>query len=804
MSATGCDDTSRRDAGERYAGFDAGDAGRSDSGTDAGTADDGSQDAATDGGEDTGTDAAVDAGTDAEGRDASAQDSTDLSDLSDASEDVTDAGDEDTGDGGGDLGTDAGDAGSIDVGMNPTSKNSWRVLPSANGFGAMLFDGDPARAKLTTYYPHIYRRFAEGAEETPNLAYDMYFGVRADGANVWLNNVPVRSMRYLPGTGIVEVSREHAGLAVTEYYYMTMLTASPVAVAGIRLKNTTGGPVPGVSTFALGNFRVGTGAEHTKDEKADYDPAFSGFFERNAYLASYYNVVFVSGAPPDAVAATTNDYNPWQVVSSGGTLSDHPSSQRDDLALFFQKDFGDLAAGAESTYLVAWNTIKDSDRGPIAAPISALVAGKTLDALLADEIGAWTDWHAGASLPGSITPDERTLAEQSAAFIKMAQVREEHGGKGQILASLPPGGWNIAWVRDMSYAIAGLARTGHAAEARVALAFLFERAQTGAYADPEWGIGKPYRISVVRYQGGGGEESDWNTAGPNIEYDGFGLSLWALEEYVRASGDKAFITARAQAIFDETADVLLSLPDPSGLIKPDSSIWEYHWDDDGYNGRRHFAFTSITAWRGLLAAEYLAGQVGRSGAGYAAAAAALKTAITSNLVDGGGVLVNFPASDRSPKPPESGANDWNIDASVVEAFNFGLLEADSPLADTTLAAFDRELGGLASGSPGFKRTNKRCPANFGGCVERGGVWSNDYDIKEWVFVDFRVLSFLRRRPDAVSQARAARLYDWVAAQTAANYSQIAELYDETTAEYRGSVPMCGFGPGALLLDLTGR
>jgi len=769
-------------------------------GTDTGAPDTGAPDAgALDGGapdaewldvgwpdavEDTGADTFADSGP---------LDSSDLSDLSDSSADA-----------GGDFGTDAGDAGPADVGVNPVSKNSWHVLPSANGFGALLFDGDAQKAKITAYYPHIYRRFSENAEETPNLAYDVYFGIRANGANVWLNTVPVSAVRYLPGTGIVEVSRAHAGISVTEYCFMTMRSEFPLAIAGIRLKNSSGGQILGVSTFALGNFRVGTGADHTKDEKADYDPVFSGFFERNAYLASYYNIVFASGAPPDVVAATTSDYNPWQVVSSGGTLVDHPSSQRDDLALFFQKNHGDLAPGAEATYYVAWNSIRDSDRGPIAAPLSALIGGRSLDALLADESGAWSDWHAKASLPGGLKSDERALAEQSAAFIRMAQVREGHGGKGQILASLPPGGWNLAWVRDMAYAIVGMARSGHTAEAKEALTFLFERAQAGAYADPKWGIGKPYRISVVRYHGGGAEESDWNSAGPNIEYDGFGLSLWALEEYVRVSGDKAFVTAHSAAIFDETADVLRSLADPSGLIKPDSSIWEYHWDDDGYNGHRHFAYTSIAAWRGLSAAEYLAEQAGRDGAAYSVAAGALKNAILSNLVDAEDILVGFPPADRSSKPPENGVNDWNVDASVVEAFNFGLFEPVSAIADATLEAFDRELGGLASGSPGLKRTNKRCPAGFGGCVERGGAWYNDYDIKEWVFVDLRVLSFLRRRSDAVSQARAARLYDWIAAQTAANHAQIAELYDEATAEYRGSVPMCGFGPGALLLDLTGR
>src|SRR5207244_3976380 len=101
------------------------------------------------------------------------------------------------------------------------------------------------------------------------------------------------------------------------------------------------------------------------------------------------------------------------------------------------------------------------------------------------------------------------------------------------------------------------------------------------------------------YQGFGVEETDFNDFGPNLEFDGFGLFLWATRRYVQASGDQAFLAANWAAINSRVADVLVALVEPDGpaqgLVRADSSIWETHW-----NGRqRHWAYTSLTAARGL-------------------------------------------------------------------------------------------------------------------------------------------------------------------------------------------------------------
>ena len=84
-----------------------------------------------------------------------------------------------------------------------------------------------------------------------------------------------------------------------------------------------------------------------------------------------------------------------------------------------------------------------------------------------------------------------------------------------------------------------LRRAGHDPEAKAAIAFQMG-ASVGQY---EMYVGAPYQISVVRYYGDGTEWSDSNSNGPNVEFDGFGLFLWELAEYVRASGDTASLTA---------------------------------------------------------------------------------------------------------------------------------------------------------------------------------------------------------------------------------------------------------------------
>src|SRR5690606_18548326 len=197
------------------------------------------------------------------------------------------------------------------------------------------------------------------------------------------------------------------------------------------------------------------------------------------------------------------------------------------------------------------------------------LGNRTAQQVLAAERSAWQSWHAAGTYP-NLQGAERDLFAQSMAILRMGQVRESGKGHGQILASLPTGMWNISWVRDMAYAVVALARSGHLAEARAALEFQLG-ADSGHYQAE---VGAPYQISITRYFGDGVEETDFNEHGPNIEFDGFGLFLWTLHEYLDGGGEASWIGDIWAEVSGKVADPLVSLQEPSGLIAADSSIWE--------------------------------------------------------------------------------------------------------------------------------------------------------------------------------------------------------------------------------------
>ena len=82
-----------------------------------------------------------------------------------------------------------------------------------------------------------------------------------------------------------------------------------------------------------------------------------------------------------------------------------------------------------------------------------------------------------AIYPRGITAAEKNVMEQSVSLFKMSQVSDKEifpYSHGQILASLRPGLWHIAWVRDGSYAIEAMAQLGMYAEARKGLEFMLK------------------------------------------------------------------------------------------------------------------------------------------------------------------------------------------------------------------------------------------------------------------------------------------------------------------------------------------
>ena len=199
----------------------------------------------------------------------------------------------------------------------------------------------------------------------------------------------------------------------------------------------------------------------------------------------------------------------------------------------------------------------------------------------------------------------------------------------------------------------------------------------------------------------------------------------------------------------------------------DSSIWEVHWNGN----QKHFTYTNAAAVAGLCAASRLAERLGDVEAQelYGEVAQTIRDGVLTHLVDPDtGVLMGN---------LEEMAAGEALDSAAVEAINWGLIAPDDPIATATLAAFNAlRLG-----------------------IERGYIRNDDggwYDRQEWVFVNLRIATALRRMGRG---AEADALVGWVVAQARENHDMIAELYTEVEADYAGAVPMAGYGAGALAL-----
>jgi len=657
---------------------------------------------------------------------------------------------------------------------------SMTTLTSSNGLGGLVYDA--SQYKITRFLEHPYQA-ASATTTTRNFAYDSYPGVRVGGTGTWLDTVKPTVIEYLPATGIIHTQRTLSGLTIDEYDFEPMTLAMNAAVMLVKVTQTgTSGPV---DLYSLFNYQVGTGnPPSSAGESTSYDAAYDAYYEWGGASATMAFASLVPSTFHGSDSAAGPD-NPYGLLNSGSNLKNDPSvSNVTGAVAGFQSSMGTLATGA-----VAWAgwvaALAPDPNNAQAAVVTARtwVNGRTLDKVLGDEQAYWAAWVKPA--PAGASAAEAALDQQSQVLLKMAQVTEPAPANGQILASLPntpppasatSGNWNITWVRDMAYSTVALVRSGHFAEAKAALAFQMN-ATVGSYqadlAGPGGGAGVPYQISVCRYYGNGAEWSDSNSDGPNVEFDGFGLFLWALDEYVKASGDTAFLTTWWPTVKPKVADVLVHLQEASGLISPDSSIWEVHWNGQ----QRHFAYTTAAAANGLCSASRLATTAGdsTSSATYLTHGQAARDALIGHLRGPGGAL------GQSPEAIAAGTA-W-LDASVVEAINWGLIDPSNATAQATMSAMRAHL--VVSDGQGFMR-------------DQTGGW---YDSQEWVFVDLRSA---RAFALGGSSTFSTSLFAWSTGQGSDNFNETSELYDPATGNYEGSPPMVGFGAGAYVIGLTDR
>ncbi|MCB9759572.1 MAG: glycoside hydrolase family 15 protein [Alphaproteobacteria bacterium] len=662
---------------------------------------------------------------------------------------------------------------------------SYPKLLSSNGYGVVIFNGGNAGgAVLDGFSDHLYKQLGPESPEVRDLLYDTYFGARIDGDGGWLTSA--EDARMITGTNVIEIERRYRTLRFTEVVFAPLDLERPGFVHLLRIENDTAATARDVSLFALMNHHLGS----TSNEAEHIGLTEEGALVERGQDSDLW-MHYVPLVPPTQTGCSPD--NPWQAVNEGRSLTGCVESSGDDRVGAYEWVIGDLAPG-ESAWVgqvqvfssgTGADAADDAVRGYVEATDAFMQAldgyeyASLPQAIQDREQLLWGEWLAQGVWPEGMTHEEEDVYAQALAFLRMGQVREPGDAYGQLLASLPAstGGtfshtWNIAWVRDGAYAIAALSRAGYVEEARAALLFQLQPGKSGFYRSYVYDM--DYTISVCRLYGDGTEWTDDDGTGPNIEFDNFGLYLWALSEYVDASGDTGLLAERREDIFGGVADVLAGLVDAeTGLIVADSSIWERHWNGH----QKRFTYTSAWAVGGLRAAASMARQIGEDSRAerYEAVASGVAAAIAEHLVRYDGVLVGNYEEELQGHPA--------MDLAAVEAFNVGALDPTSQDFRNTLAAWDETLA-----------------------VESGhGYARNDdgdlYDVQEWVMVDLRLAHAL----DLAGQHDRARAIErWITSQALENRLIIPELMDPASGDYAGPAPMMGFGSGLYVLRLHER
>ena len=445
--------------------------------------------------------------------------------------------------------------------------------------------------------------------------------------------------------------------------------------------------------------------------------------------------------------------------------------------------------GGDGWWAVAMQFVENAgDADAAAKSLRAWAGVRPPEQILDDAKKEFEAWRKPPPPSVKLSADEAKVWRQGETTLRMGQVREPNRmsplrvNNGMMLASLPPGEWHTGWVRDGTYAITALARSGHVAEAKAALDFVLNARPVGKFT--QYVSKADYQVSVVRYFGTGEEEADYSgQPSPNVETDGWGLVLWAARQYVDASGDVGWLSSPTYAnlnVYDmlaqRVAGALEKNMEANGIMKADSSIWEVHDAN-----KRNYAYTTLTAARGFCDMATLAQRAGKD---------ADKTKYQQLAAK---VVAGFNQVFRDPQGAIPGSLEGlqigkYTDAAIVEAFNWSIVTDYT--GKTATATLDR-LNNLLVSSGGYKRNDDNM---------------SSYDNNEWILIDLRMASALRRA-GRTNQADA--LINLVVGNAIPNYNLLPELYnavqqDGQIGKYTGSIPMVGYGGGAVIMTFLDR
>ncbi len=667
--------------------------------------------------------------------------------------------------------------------VDPVS--SFQYLVTGNGFGFQVFDASANAIKqyLERPYRYIKKNPANPDGEgivRRNLVFDTYFGVNAGGQAAWLGGRAPSETGYVNQTNMIRSAATVGGVLTESFFVAPFGYQGNALVMLLKVTNTTSGPLP-VTAFSNHNFKMGTAtdpdAPGADGEAINWDGTTAVETGPGGGAMIY--------APIGGADVSSCNGNAYTTVGGGGMLTAQASCSGTDQVNAFQKSLGSIAPGASAWWGVAVLFDEGADSAGAAAAWSTFLAGRTADPLYTDLLAERETYRAAP--PAGLSDSETATWRQAEAVLRMGQILEPYiesprqKNYGMILASLPPGAWHTAWVRDATYSTVALARSGHTDRAKLSLNF-FLNADAGEYGSYLSNV--PYQISVVRYFGDGEEEADYSgQTTRNIEIDGWGLYMWAARQYVDASNDIGWLsemTAKGVTVYDAikngVAEPLAANLETSGMAIADASIWEVHWGN-----RQHFLYTTAAAARGFCDMATLARRAGQMDdvTRYQMLAQKTTATLAAAFVDQNRVLAG------SLEKLAGGTN--YHDGASVEPITWSLLSPTDPTAVATLDGFSY----LQTPAGGYKR------------VEGS---TDQYDTDEWILIDLRSSDAFRR---ANQTSKADQLLSWVSEQASVNYDLLPELYNTVSTSgpvgaYSGSIPMVGYGAGAYQMTLLDR
>jgi hypothetical protein len=226
-----------------------------------------------------------------------------------------------------------------------TAHRSFYELPSANGFGSVHYSFKDGDHNIAAFYPHIYKKFSPDHEDTPNVAYDSYFGLRTGNA-FWMNSITEDEVDYEPGTGIIKVDKTVAttngDVQVTTYIFSPFTMDIPAYIMIYQVKGATNG---GFAAFSLHNFHMGSGANNTDSETIAING--DGFVEtgRTGY-AMYYRPI--TAYDSYEIGGPGIPYN--NMLNSNDYADNRTTVTENDLSIGFQFNNGAGVNAGESAW----------------------------------------------------------------------------------------------------------------------------------------------------------------------------------------------------------------------------------------------------------------------------------------------------------------------------------------------------------------------------------------------------------------------------------------------------------------------